>query len=155
MKTVVIKAHVSAMFLTGDERHVVCLSVGKVSTKREAPTPGTLTVIDVQTRSVSGDVTLPRPILQVVATRDLSTVFVLQPPTVDEPEKLPSKIRDRAALSVFHTASLQSGPTTEISDEPFAMALSTDEQWVYILDRGYHNHFSVPHLSGAGSETAG
>jgi hypothetical protein len=77
-------------------------------------------------------------------------VFVIQPPTVDEPEKLPSKIRDRAALTVFRTASLQSGPTTEIPDEPFAMALSTDEQWAYILDRGYHNHFSVPHLSGAG-----
>ena len=137
------------MFMTRDQRHLVCVSEGKAATKREAGVAATITVIDVQANEIAGTVRLQRPILQFVATNDLSEIFVLTQPVVSNPGKLPAIVVEQAeAFSVPVAAAAAWEATTKIPDLPFAMALSTDQKWIYVLDRGYHNHHDIRGCGG-------
>ena len=142
-----IKGHVTTMFRSKDRRSIVCISEGTGSTK--PATPGTITVFDARSGETMGAVTLPRAVFQVLVTADLSSVFALSPAGVEDVNDMPLVLVDPADLYVFHTPRLTPGASSKVKALPLAMTLSSDDRWLYILDRGYHNHHGSPQLGMA------
>ncbi|MGH9839417.1 MAG: YncE family protein [Blastocatellia bacterium] len=148
IKNIPFTGKVRQFLFTDDGRYLFCFAPGNVIRRSETVsyTRTDILFIDTRTNEVADSFSTDRPPEQVVFRKDLSRIFALAAAFITKPNDPRSPIMLPAQLTVFQSGATKPVATISLPDKPLSIGLSPDEKWLYVLDRGYHNHWSIPHL---------
>lgn len=138
IKTIPVGWNVFKMSFLKDGKYLLCFSMGTEGSKKIKREPGSVTIIDTQKNDAVADLSAGRLGTNILFKQDASRIFVLSRGDVPNKKKKDGDTPPaKPALTVFSLDSEE--PLAEIVlDQPARqMALSRDEKWLYLLDRGF------------------
>ncbi len=134
LKTIPLGWGTKNVALSKDGRYLICLSLGKANSKdKRREDQATVTILDTAKNEVTASLSGGRLATQVVYNSDVSRLAVLSAGMPAVKKKGTPAIKP--AVTIF--ALDQEKPLAEIEfDRASEIALSSDEKWLYVLDKG-------------------
>jgi DNA-binding beta-propeller fold protein YncE len=111
--------NVSTMTLSKNRQDLVTFATGRLMDKRMPAQPSVVTLIDTKTNSVGAKIEIPELAKQLLFTQDITRIAVL------------------TAKSVYVFDTARPGKALAVvAGEFLEMAMSDDDHWLYVLNRG-------------------
>ena len=146
LKTIPLGWRTFRMSFLKDGRYLLCYSMGRPGDKKTKKEPGSITIIDTERNETTATLSTARQGGEIVFTSDASKIFVYS--LGEAAQKRGAPLAVKPSLTVFSLDSEKPLAEMELDGGVAAMALSRDEKFLYLLNRGVPNKNPGKHRDG-------